>query len=187
MISIECSRGAIRLYNRIEKDANPASEVDRLVLLVTMMGWAGETVDLIQKAHKRGGLKEELLSSESPFRHVWTSVVAESQVLGKLLTIRNKCFAHWDEAVAQTCLRRLVKDDHLPPIVEMWGAGEHLATRFPWAFDAIAGTIIRPDQDIAEWRETISSIGKLVGNIQGLASELILGLLRSMGLEIKPE
>ena len=187
MVAVECTRSSIRLFERIEREAGHAAEADRIVVSMAMMGWGGEITKLIREGHKKRHLRHSQLSDGSRYVQLWDDVIENRGIVRDLVWIRDKTFAHWDKGIAKQCIKRLAQEHERSPIIDTWNDGETLSTRFPWAFESIAATIVDIDAPQAAWAKKLKQIAGTVGGLVGLSSELVSSLIQDSDLTFQPK
>jgi hypothetical protein len=188
MMAIDAARSAFRWFEALLPDDSKIADTDRLLCTVTMMGWAGETVRLIQE-----GISKKLINSsvrnrlDRSLQPSWDLIVADPrpEIITKLRRARDKYFAHWDEGIATACIRRLAAEPKPVAFVEWNKTGRFGNTRFPWVYEAIGGDIVDPEAGAEQWKAVLFSISKTVTGLAELASHLALDIMDSHGLKLR--
>jgi len=187
-MAIDAIRSAFRWFKLLTPDDSKIADTDRLVCVVTMMGWAGETVKLIQEGSSKKWINSSVRSRlDHSLQPLWDMVVADHrpEIITKLFRARDKYFAHWDPDIATACIRRLSAEPKPVPFVEWDKTGRFGSSRFPWVYEAIGGDIVDPDAGPEHWKTVLGKISKTVTGFAMLASHLALDIMDSHGLRLQ--
>lgn len=187
MMSIDAMRSAIRWWEHLEKENTVVAHTDRQMSMMTMMGWAGETLRTIKEGGNAGFVGRDMLKGHPSLRKIWDEAFGASQpsIIKKIQRARDKCFAHWDESVAKAFVDHQATNGYDIPFIETDEDGKFLHNRFPWVYMAIWHDIAGPEITQDELRKLFLRTAQVVGSVTDMANRLACAISESMGLQFE--
>lgn len=182
MLAVDSMRAYFRWFQMTKDDSTNLGKHDNLIATMAMAGWAWECINMMRKAiqKREKWLRRDMVAHDEKALSAWDEYIvgdSHSEVLDRLNWVRNKCFSHWDPEPARKCIERLGSQDDELPFVEFQDDGAFMSTRYPWVYDAIAGTLVdaKPgDTDNPEiavkWKATLGEIAEIIGSLSALMS-----------------
>lgn len=189
MMAIDAMKSAFRSWNRMYADESDVAKTDQLMCTVTMMGWAGEAIRLLQEGVKQNYLNREMLGAVH--QALWDKIFAKPapNEIKRIQRARDKYFAHWDESIAKTALKRIAQDGNALPFLEFGADGSFQSTRCPWVSEAIAGDMVGGNPDVAAIRKAIQETSEVTTGMAKLVSHLAVTVsdANDLGIHDLPE
>ena len=185
MMSIDAMQSAIRWWEHLEKEDTVVAHTDRQMSMLTMMGWAGETLRTIKQGENAGFVGRDTLKGQPRLLEIWDEAFGSSQpsVIKKIHRARDKCFAHWDRDIAKAFVEHQATNGYDIPFIETDEDGKFRRNLFPWVYMAIWHDIAGPEINQDELPKLLNRIGQVVASVSGMANEMAWTIFNRMRLE----
>ena len=136
---------------------------------------------------RAGVIDRGMVSHSSDLCGTWDECFSEdaASVARCAMTIRNKCFAHWDPKIAKAFLRHRQERDKDVAFIESDAEGKFLRTRYPWAQAAVARLIVGDTEDVDAMRSVIKPLLRFGPRLANLVTELVVCLIAKLGLRFE--
>lgn len=164
-----------------DEDEPPELQNDRLWNMITSAGWGGESLILLIRENKKHEgraapwVRREMLAGQDDLLKFWDDIFADqkSSALKRVLRIRDKYFAHWDQEIATAFVKEntAVAKDH--PIMVTTDDSQFLKTTFPWTYMAIVGDLTGGSFKVSDFAIVAREIADLVGKVCRLVDHLL--------------
>lgn len=191
MMSRDAVASAMRWTTRLQDTDSPEDDTDRLMAMITAMGWVGETICLIRTGNSAGWIVREMIANDAALLETWNECTARkpNPAIALAHRIRGRCFGHWDRKVAVALIENLVnREPGIGPtaFIESDEGGTQGKTRFPWVCLAIGTEVFGDTEDKERIARTIGELTGLMKSVNNLVAGLILAIIQENRIEFEP-